>query len=99
MQNLALKANWPGPLKKAAAKKIANEFVASRWSSEFDEGLKAMSTLYNMSKWVQKERFGLPGYLLRTCPSSLQFPFSRCFIRAGLPASFNAAIYVGSPSA
>ena len=25
-----------------------------------------------MSKWVQKERFGLPGYLLRTCPSSLR---------------------------
>ena len=25
-----------------------------------------------MSTWVQKERFGLPGYLLRTCPSSLR---------------------------
>ena len=25
-----------------------------------------------MSKWVQKERFGLPEYLLRKCPSSLR---------------------------
>ncbi len=29
-----------------------------------------MSPLYNMSKWVQKGRVGLPEYLLRTCPSS-----------------------------
>ena len=64
---------WPEPLKKAAAaKKIANDFVASRpgRSSEFADGLKGMSTLYNMSKWVQKGRVGLPEYLLRTCPSS-----------------------------
>ena len=31
-----------------------------------------MSTLQNTSKWVRKERFGLPEYLLRTCPSSLR---------------------------
>ena len=62
---------WPEPLKKAAAaKKIANDFVASRRSSEFADGLKGMSTLYNMSKWVQKGRVGLSEYLLRTCPSS-----------------------------
>ena len=61
---------WPEPLKKAAAKRIANDFVASRRSSEFADGLKGMSTLYNMSKWVQKGRVGLPEYLLRTCPSS-----------------------------
>ena len=31
-----------------------------------------MSTLHNMSNWVEKKRFGLPPeYLLRTCPSSL----------------------------
>ena len=29
----------------------------------------------------------------------VEFPFSRCFIRAGLPASFIATIYVGLPSA
>ena len=62
---------WPEPLKKAAAKRIANDFVASRRSSEFADGLKSMSTLYNMSKWVQKGRVGLPEYLLRTCTSSL----------------------------
>ena len=28
--------------------------------------------LQNTSKWVRKERFGLPEYLLRTCPSSLR---------------------------
>ena len=61
---------WPEPLKKAAAKRIANDFVASRRSSEFADGLKGMSTLYNISKWVQKGRVGLPEYLLRTCPSS-----------------------------
>ena len=63
---------WPDPLKKAAAKKIANDFVASRRSSEFADrdGLRGMSTLYNMSKWVQKGRVVLPEYLLRTCPSS-----------------------------
>ncbi len=38
---------WPEPLKKAAAKKIANDFVASRRSSEFADGLKGMSSLYN----------------------------------------------------
>jgi len=31
-----------------------------------------MSTLQNTSKWVRKERFGLPEYLLRTCPLSLR---------------------------
>ena len=31
-----------------------------------------MSTLQNTRKWVRKERFGLPEYLLRTCPSSLR---------------------------
>ena len=61
---------WPEPLKKAAAKKIANDFVASRRSSEFADGLKGMSPLYNMSKWVQKGQVGLPEYRLRTCPSS-----------------------------
>ena len=63
---------WPDPLKKAAAKKIANDFVASRpgRSSEFADGLKGMSPLYNMSKWVQKGQVGLPEYRLRTCPSS-----------------------------
>ena len=45
---------WPEPLKKAAAKRIANDFVASCRSSEFADGLKGMSSLYNMSKWVQK---------------------------------------------
>ena len=25
-----------------------------------------------MSNWIEKERFGLPEYLLRTCPSSLR---------------------------
>ena len=71
MQNLAMKANWPGPL-KAAAKKFANEFVASCRVSELADGFKGMSTLHNMSKWVRKRRFGLPEYLLRTCPSSLR---------------------------
>ena len=61
---------WPEPLKTAAAKRIANDFVASRRSSEFADGLKGMSTLYNMSKWVQKGQVGLPEYRLRTCPSS-----------------------------
>ena len=61
---------WPEPLKKAAAKRIANDFVASRRSSEFADGLKGMSSLYNMSKWVQKGQVGLPEYRLRTCPSS-----------------------------
>ena len=28
--------------------------------------------LQNTRKWVRKERFGLPEYLLRTCPSSLR---------------------------
>ena len=71
LQNLAMKANWPGPL-KVAAKKFANEFVASCRVSELADGFKGMSTLHNMSKWVRKERFGLPEYLLRTCPSSLR---------------------------
>ena len=31
-----------------------------------------MSTLRNMSNWVEKERFGLPEYLLRACPASLR---------------------------
>ena len=31
-----------------------------------------MTTLHNMSNWAEKERFGLPEYLLRTCPSSLR---------------------------
>ena len=48
--------------------KIANDFVASRRSSEFADGLKGMSTLYNMGKWVQKGRVGLPEYLLRSAP-------------------------------
>ena len=55
---------------EGSREKIANDFVASRRSSEFADGLKGMSTLYNMSKWVQKGRVGLPEYLLRTCPSS-----------------------------
>ena len=38
---------WSEPLKKAAAKRIANDFVASRRSSEFADGLKGMSSLYN----------------------------------------------------
>ena len=49
-----------------------NEFVASRRVSELADGFKEMSTLQNTSKWVRKERFGLPEYLLRTCPSSLR---------------------------
>ena len=61
---------WPEPLKKAAAKRIANDFVASCRSSEFADELKGMSSLYNMSKWVQKGQVGLPEYRLRTCPSS-----------------------------
>ena len=61
---------WPEPLKKAAAKKITKDFVASRRSSEFADGLKSMSALYNMSKRVQKGQVGLPEYRLRTCPSS-----------------------------
>ena len=48
------------------------EKVASCRVSELADGFKGMSTLHNMSKWVQKERFGLPEYLLRTCPSSLR---------------------------
>ena len=72
LENLALEANWPGPLKKPAAKKFVNEFVASRRVSELADGFKEMSTLRNMSNWVEKERFGLPEYLLRTCPSSLR---------------------------
>ena len=72
LENLALEANWPGPLKKPAAKKFANEYVASRRVSELAGGFKRMSTLHNMSNWVEKERFGLPEYLLRTCPSSLR---------------------------
>ena len=66
-----MKANWPGPL-KVAAKKFANEFVASCRVSELADGFKGMSTLHNMSKLVRKERFGLPEYLLRTCPLSLR---------------------------
>ena len=31
-----------------------------------------MTTLHNLSNWAEKERFGLPEYLLRTCPSSLR---------------------------
>ena len=61
---------WPEPLKKAAAKRITKDFVAARRSSEFGDSLKSMSTLYNMSKWVQKGQVGLPEYRLRTCPSS-----------------------------
>ena len=72
LENLALEANWPGPLKKPAAKKFANEYVASRRVSELAGGFKRMSTLHNMSNWVEKERFGLPEYLLRTCPASLR---------------------------
>ena len=72
LENLALEANWPGPLKKPAAKKFANEYVASRRVSELAVGFKRMSTLHNMSNWVEKERFGLPEYLLRTCPASLR---------------------------
>ena len=72
LENLALEANWPGPLKKPAAKKFVNEFVASRRVSELADGFKEMSTLRNMSNWVEKERFGLPEYLLRTCPGSLR---------------------------
>ena len=72
LENLALEANWPGPLKKPAAKKFVNEFVASRRVSELADGFKRMSTLRNMSNWAEKERFGLPEYLLRTCPSSLR---------------------------
>ena len=49
-----------------------NEFVASRRVSELADGFKEMSTLQNTRKWVRKERFGLPEYLLRTCPSSLR---------------------------
>ena len=63
---------WPAPLKKAAAKKFANEIVASRRVSELADGFKRMTTLHNMSNWAEKERFGLPVYLLRTCPSSLR---------------------------
>jgi hypothetical protein len=72
LENLALEANWPGPLKKPAAKKFVNEFVASRRVSELADGFKEMSTLRNMSNWVEKERFGLPEYLLRACPASLR---------------------------
>ena len=72
LENLALEANWPGPLKKPAAKKFVNEFVASRPVSELADGFKEMSTLRNMSNWVEKERFGLPEYLLRACPASLR---------------------------
>ena len=72
LEDLALEANWPGPLKKLAAKKFVNEFVASRRVSELADGFKRMTTLRNMSDWVEKERFGLPEYLLRTCPSSLR---------------------------
>ena len=61
-----------GVMKKPAAKKFVNEFVASRRVSELADGFKEMSTLRNMSNWAEKERFGLPGYLLRTCPSSLR---------------------------
>jgi hypothetical protein len=39
-ENLALEANWPGPLKKPAAKKFVNEFVASRRVSELADGFK-----------------------------------------------------------
>ena len=58
LENLALEANWLGPLKKPAAKKFVNEFVASRRVSELVDGFKRMSTLRNMSSWVEKERFG-----------------------------------------
>ena len=71
-ENLALEANWPGPLKKPAAKKFVNEFVASRRVSELADGFKRMTTLHNMSNWAEKERFGLPEYLLRACPASLR---------------------------
>ena len=40
LENLALEADWPAPLKKAAAKKFANEFVASRRVSELADGFK-----------------------------------------------------------
>lgn len=72
LEDLALEANWPGPLKKLAAKKFVNEFVASRRVSELADGFKRMTTLRNMGDWVEKERFGLPEYLFRTCPSSLR---------------------------
>lgn len=72
LEDLALEANWPGPLKKLAAKKFVNEFVASRRVSELADGFKRMTTLRNMGDWVEKERFGLLEYLFRTCPSSLR---------------------------
>ena len=40
LENLASEANWPGPLKKPAAKKFVNEFVASRRVSELADGFK-----------------------------------------------------------
>jgi len=38
-----------------------------------------------MSDWVEKERFGLPEYLLRTCPSSLLVSPGRAEVEDEVP--------------
>jgi len=72
LKRLASAAKWPGPLTKGAAKKLVGEILATLQSAEFNHGVARLSTLRNMSDWVDEDRFGLPEYLKRPCPCTLR---------------------------